>query len=183
MHHSYWSPRALEPGSRTRKPPQRETWAPQPACTPCLAQLEQAPVQQRRPRAAKNKRKRKKPKQQYSPAHICRKRNTFLILLSKKGKVTRDWNSARWGVLQGARVMKNPPANARDIRDAGSIPRSGRSLGGGNGNPPQYSCLENPMDRGVWWATSVASQRVGHDWSDLARTRQSLLSLCILKNI
>ena len=49
-------------------------------------------------------------------------------------------------------VVKNPPANAGDIRD-GLIPGSGRSPGGGNGNPFQYSCLENPMDRGTWWAT------------------------------
>ena len=46
----------------------------------------------------------------------------------------------------------NPPANARDIRDAGSIPGSGRSPGGGQGNPLQYSCQGNPMDRGAWWA-------------------------------
>ena len=49
-------------------------------------------------------------------------------------------------------VVKNPPANAGDIRDAGSIPESGRSPGGGHGNPLQYSCLENPMDRGAWQA-------------------------------
>ena len=53
----------------------------------------------------------------------------------------------------GGTVIKNPPANARDTGDAGSIPGSGRSSGGGNGNPLQYSCLENPMDRGAWWAT------------------------------
>ena len=50
-------------------------------------------------------------------------------------------------------VVKNMPANAGDIRDSGSIPGWGRSLGGGNGNPLQYSCLENPMDRGASWAT------------------------------
>ena len=50
-------------------------------------------------------------------------------------------------------VVKNPPANAGDIRDAGLIPRLGGSLGEGHGNPLQYSCLENPMDRGAWWAT------------------------------
>ena len=49
-------------------------------------------------------------------------------------------------------VLKNPPANAEDIRDLGSIPGLGRSPGDGNGNPLQYSGLENPMDRGVWWA-------------------------------
>ena len=48
-----------------------------------------------------------------------------------------------------APVVKKPPANAGDIRDAGSIPGWGRSPGGGHGNSFQYSCLENPMDRGV----------------------------------
>ena len=52
-----------------------------------------------------------------------------------------------------ALVVKNLPANAGDVSDAGSIPGLGRCLGGGNGNPLQYSCLENPMDRGVWWTT------------------------------
>ena len=50
-------------------------------------------------------------------------------------------------------VVKNLPANAGDIRDAGTIPGSGRSSGGGHGNPLQYSCLENPMHRGAWRAT------------------------------
>ena len=49
-------------------------------------------------------------------------------------------------------VVKNLPVNARDIRDIGLIPGSGRSSGGGSGNPLQYSCLENPMDRGAWQA-------------------------------
>ena len=51
--------------------------------------------------------------------------------------------------LPGGSVVKNPPANVGDV---GLIPGSGRSPGGGNGNPLQYSCLENPMDRGAWWA-------------------------------
>ena len=50
-------------------------------------------------------------------------------------------------------MVKNLPANAGDIRDEGSIPGLGRSPGGGNGNLLQYSCLENPMDRGAWQAT------------------------------
>ena len=50
-------------------------------------------------------------------------------------------------------MVKNPPVNAGDIKDLGSIPGWGRSLGGGHGNPFQYSYLENPMDRGVWSAT------------------------------
>ena len=53
----------------------------------------------------------------------------------------------------GGTVVKNLPANAGDIRDRGLIPGSGRSSGGGNGNPLQYSCLENSMDRGAWLAT------------------------------
>ena len=50
-------------------------------------------------------------------------------------------------------MVKNPPANAGDVRDSGLIPGSGRSPGGGHGNPLQYSCLENPMERGARWAT------------------------------
>ena len=50
-------------------------------------------------------------------------------------------------------VVKNLPANAGDIRDVSLIPGLGRSPGGRNGNTLQYSCLENPMDRGAWWAT------------------------------
>ena len=50
-------------------------------------------------------------------------------------------------------MLKNLPANAENVRDAGSIPGLGRSPGGGNGNPLQCSCLENPMDRGAWQAT------------------------------
>ena len=49
-------------------------------------------------------------------------------------------------------MVKNPPANTQDVRDAGSIPGSGRFPGGGHGNPVQDSCLENPMDRGALWA-------------------------------
>ena len=51
-----------------------------------------------------------------------------------------------------ALVVKNPPANAGDIRDTGLIPGLGRSPGGGYGDPVRYSCLENPMDRGAWRA-------------------------------
>ena len=59
-----------------------------------------------------------------------------------------------WGFPGGARA-KNPSANAGSIndRDVGSIPRSGRSPGGGHNNPLQYSCLESPMDRGTWWGS------------------------------
>ena len=54
---------------------------------------------------------------------------------------------------QAALLVKNPPANAGDIRDVGLIPGLGRFPGGGHGNPLQYSCLGNPMNREAWWAT------------------------------
>ena len=50
-------------------------------------------------------------------------------------------------------MVKNPPASAGDTGDVSSIPGLGRSPGEGNGNPLQYSCQGNPMDRGAWWAT------------------------------
>ena len=55
-------------------------------------------------------------------------------------------------------MVRNPPANARDMEDVGSIPGLGRSPEGENGNPLQYSCLENSMDRGVTWATVYESR-------------------------
>ena len=57
-------------------------------------------------------------------------------------------------------MVKDPPASAGDV---GSIPGSGRSSGGGNSSPLQYSCLGNPMDRGACRIQSMDSQRVGHD--------------------
>ena len=63
----------------------------------------------------------------------------------------------------GDTVVKNLPANEGDMRDTESIPRSGRSPRERNGNPLQYSCLENPMDRGAWLATVNGLQRVGHN--------------------
>ena len=50
-------------------------------------------------------------------------------------------------------MVKNPPAKAGDLRDAGLIPELGKSPEGGHGNPLQYFCLENSMDRGAWWST------------------------------
>ena len=60
-------------------------------------------------------------------------------------------------------VVKNPPANAGDTRDKGSIPGLGTSLGIGYGNPLQYSCLETSMNRGTWWATDhgIAKSQTG----------------------
>ena len=61
--------------------------------------------------------------------------------------------------FSGGTEVKNPPAHAGDT---GSIPGSGRSPGEGNGNPLQYSCLGNPMDRGAWWAI-VHGDKKGSD--------------------
>ena len=67
--------------------------------------------------------------------------------LNELGQISNDiWAS------QAVLVVKNLPANAGDIRDAGLIPGLGRSSGGGRGNSLQYSCLENSMDRGAWQA-------------------------------
>ena len=76
---------------------------------------------------------------------------------------TKDWASL---VAQ----IKNQPANAGDARDAGLISELGRSPGEGNGNPLQYSYLENSMDRGAWWATVHGVTWVGHDWSTITHS-------------
>ena len=64
--------------------------------------------------------------------------------------VCKNWLGIK---SQVALVVKNPPTNAGDVRDAGLTPGSGRSTGEENGNSLQYSCLGNPLDRGAWWAT------------------------------
>ena len=66
-------------------------------------------------------------------------------------------------------MVKNPPANAEDIRDVVSVPGLGRSPGGGHGNPLRYSCLENFMDRGAWQATV---HRVTKSQTRLSNTAQ-----------
>ena len=68
-------------------------------------------------------------------------------------------------------MVKELPANAGFVRDSGSVPRSGRSPEGGNGNPLQYSCLENPMDRGVWRA-------IVHSSVQFSSVAQSCPTLC-----
>ena len=67
-------------------------------------------------------------------------------------------------------MVKNPPAIAGDVRDVALIPGSGRSLGGGHGNPLQYSCLENHMDRGAWRVTVH-----GVTLSDMTKHEQELI--------
>ena len=76
------------------------------------------------------------------------------LFLSLGSFTIRDsFTRMQLGASQVAEVVKNPPASAGGIRDVSWIPGSGRSPGGGNGNPLQYSYLGNPLDRGVWWAT------------------------------
>ena len=60
-------------------------------------------------------------------------------------------------------MVKNLPVSARELREVGLIPGSGRSLGGGNGNPLQYSCPENPMDKRAWHSTVNGVTRIRHD--------------------
>ena len=95
-----------------------------------------------------------------SQSHYQRARQAGLSLLSQeapeKGQVLLP--QKRTYLVRGPdqinfAVVKNPPASARDPGDAGAIPGLGRSPGGGNGNPPQYSRLENSTGRGAWWAT------------------------------
>ena len=80
---------------------------------------------------------------------------------------------------QVALVVKDLPANAGDIRDTSSIPESERSVGGGHGNPFQYSCLENPMGRGAWRATvhGVTESDVTKATWHTAHTRDIVSSL------
>ena len=80
------------------------------------------------------------------------------------------------GANQGARAVKKLPARAGARRDMGSISGSGRSPGRGNGNPLQFSCLENSMDRGAWWATVHGVAKSRTRLSDLAHTHAT--SLC-----
>ena len=63
----------------------------------------------------------------------------------------------------GGLAVKNLPVSAGDTGDTSSIPGLGRSPGGGNSNPLQYSCLENPKHRGAWWPTVRKVEIIGHD--------------------
>ena len=109
---------------------------------------------------------------------------------TKKQTPSDPWASWKWnflsefscifklssskGLSQVLLVVKNLPANAGDIRDRGLIPGSERSPGGGQSNTLQYSCLENPTDRGAWWVT-IHWVSKGWTWlSDLACSQRAL---------
>ena len=74
----------------------------------------------------------------------------MVILITKVLTPSFNVSQTQTGASQVVLVVKNLPANAGDKKDVGSILGLGRSLGGGNGNPLHYSCLENPKDRGAW---------------------------------
>jgi len=81
-----------------------------------------------------------------------------MLIWTDVKRVCKQWatfaSSYTWKwASQMVLVVRNPSANAGDIRDVGLIPELGKSPAGGHGNPLQYSYLENPIDRGVWWAT------------------------------
>ena len=90
----------------------------------------------------------------------------LLFLITATCQVAQICFTAWTAPLPGGASGKEPTYNAGDIKDAGSIPGSGRSPGGGNGNPLQYSYLENPMDRGTWQATVHG---VAESWTRLKR--------------
>ena len=83
-----------------------------------------------------------------------------------------------WVGFPGGSEVKAFACNAGDL---GLIPGSGRSSGEGNGNPLQYSCLENAMDGGAWWTVVHRSQRVGHDWA--TSLSLSLIKFCPFCNV
>ena len=110
------------------------------------------------------------------PQWVCGEEGKWM-----KHNLERNWRHPGSRASPVALVVKNLPASAGDIRDTSSTPGSGRSPGGGHGNPLQYSCLENPMDRGAWWATvhGVTKRwtRLERLSTDIHRSLGSILSL------
>ena len=98
----------------------------------------------------------------------------FSISLEWTG-TTSEWAS------QVVLVVRNLPANAGDVRKTGLIPGSGRSPGKGSGNPLQYSCLKNPMDRGAWPSCRVT--KIRHNWSKLAHGTSEYPQSCFSWNL
>ena len=104
--------------------------------------------------------------------YVCVCVREGLMSLTPRRAGERRWRFIRlWGGFPGGSSGKEPACNSGATGDSGSIPGSGRSPGGGNGNPLWYSCLKSPMDRGAWWATGhgVAKSRTWpSDWADLS---------------
>ena len=95
-----------------------------------------------------------------------------LAISSNTRKTQTRVHSGTKYTSQVAPVVKNPPVHAGDIRDADSVPGLGRSLGEANGYPLQYSCLENLMDTGAWWAIVHGVTKSWTRLSNLARTQR-----------
>uniref|UniRef100_A0AC11E9P4 Solute carrier family 66 member 2 n=1 Tax=Ovis aries TaxID=9940 RepID=A0AC11E9P4_SHEEP len=104
------------------------------------------------------------------------KRRVFSAADNKDGEVRVPPGQSFLGVSQVALVIKNIPANEGDLRDASLVPGLGRSPGEERGNPLQYSCLENPMDRGAWRAIV---HRVAKSWTPLKRLSLHTQHTCI----
>ena len=112
------------------------------------------------------------------------------LVMDREAKACHTWTGTNkymaslWRTMNvlrfpGGAGDKEPTCQCRlDVRDTGSSPGLGRSLGGGHGNPLQYSCLENPRDRGAWWAAVLGSHRVGQDWSNLAAAAAAAITIC-----
>ena len=109
--------------------------------------------------------------------------NGTLLNFSKEGNAAIcDSMHGHWGFPSDS-LVKNPPAMQKVQGASCSTPGSGRSPGGGHGNPFQYSCLENPMDRGAWWATvhGVTRSRMWlNDWACTHAMDQR--TLCYMKS-
>ena len=105
---------------------------------------------------------------------MVRRESTFLTLGHARFSPNINIHFPTTGGLPGGSVVKNPPVNAGD---AGLIPGLGKSPGGGSGNPLQYYCLGNPMDRGGWW-TTVHGVTKSRTVSAAAKLHQSCLTLC-----
>ena len=91
------------------------------------------------------------------------RRLDFMARMATKVSICSQFQLHIYTIFLVVLIVNNPRANA-GVRDAGSIPGSGRSPGGVHDNPVQYPCLENPMDRGVWWATFHS---VAENWTQL----------------
>ena len=99
----------------------------------------------------------------------------YSVITHMRKEPEKEWIYVHaWQGLPGGTVGNNPPARAGDSGDVGLIPESGRSPGGGNGNPLQYSCLENFMKRGAWWATVHRVEK---------RPNWELLCICITESL
>ena len=103
-----------------------------------------------------------------------------ISLLPTWTKASRGWNLGFYEQASQVALVRNLPASAGDIRDMDSISGSGRSPAGGHSNPLQYSCLENPMDRGAWQATVHRFAKSGTQLKWLNRHTHSLSHIALL---